>query len=633
LRWTVQRCLAKEARDRFASTEDLARELLTIRDNLSEASGGVGALPAGPAPAPRRRWWIPAAIAAAILLALGIAGWRLRQSEYFWKNPLAGARFTRLTDWEGSEFDAAISSDGKFVAFVSDQAGPFDAWVIQVGSNEVLNLSRGLFPVLYGHRHRNIGFSGDDSHVWIGVSGRGSTGNLSDAWLVPTIGGNPRPFLPGAVEIAWSPDRARIVHNTADVRQAMFVADRNGSSEKQIFIGDPGTANNYAVWSPDGRFIYFARGITTTYDMDIWRIPSGGGVAERLTNHHSRVAYPAFLDAHTLLYAASRPDGSGSGLYAIDIDRRVPHAVSSGLEEYLSVAASADGRRLVATVANPTSHLWTAPITDHVVDEGGVSRFSVPAVRAAAPRFGPDRLFFLSSKGGADGLWSFKDGAATELWRGGEGAVAAAPAISSDGTRICFVVQHGERRHLYVMAADGTGSRRIAGSLDARDAPSWSPDGKWIAVVANEGKEQPLFKVPVDGAAPVRLAGGVNMDPVWSPDGRFILYSEKGDGPEALLKAITPEGQPFPVPEIRIFWGGNRYRFVPGGRALVLMLPKGPGNDFWLLDFATGGRRRLTNLRPGFEMKGFDVSPDGKQILFDRFRENSDVVLIDLPRR
>jgi hypothetical protein len=41
----------------------------------------------------------------------------------------------------------------------------------------------------------------------------------------------------------------------------------------------------------------------------------------------------------------------------------------------------------------------------------------------------------------------------------------------------------------------------------------------------------------------------------------------------------------------------------------------------------------LTNLRPEFRMKSFDVSPDGKTILFDRYRENSDVVLIDLPPR
>lgn len=54
--------------------------------------------------------------------------------------------------------------------------------------------------------------------------------------------------------------------------------------------------------------------------------------------------------------------------------------------------------------------------------------------------------------------------------------------------------------------------------------------------------------------------------------------------------------------------------------------------DFWLLDIPSGRRRRLTQLRPGHDMQNFDVSADGKQIIFDRYRENSDVVLIDLPR-
>ena len=308
--------------------------------------------------------------------------------------------------------------------------------------------------------------------------------------------------------------------------------------------------------------------------------------------------------------------------------------MSSGLEEYLSIAASADGRRLAATVANPTSQLWTAPITDHVVDEGAVRRFSLPAVRAAAPRYGPGQLFFLSSKGGADGLWSFKGGVATELWRASEGAVTAAPGISPDGTRICFVVRQGGRGHLYVMAADGTGSRRIAESLDARDAPSWSPDGKWIAVTAFEGKEQPLFKVPLDGPTPVRLVGGINVNPVWSPDGKLIVYSERGFRAWNRLKAITPEGQPFPLPEILVTLGGNRYRFLPGGKSLVLMQSDWTDKpNFSLLDIATGRIRRLTDLRPDPGIRSFDVSPDGKQILFDRYRENSDVVLIDLPRR
>ena len=633
LRWTVQRCLAKESRNRYASTEDLARELTTIRDNLSEATSAIGVPQAEPVPA-RRRWWIPAVIAAAILLALGIAGWRLRQSDYFWKNPLAGAHFTRLTDWEGSEVDAAMSSDGKFVAFLSDRDGPFDAWVTQVGSDEFLNLSKGQFPDLYLDRVRNVGFSGDDAHVWMRIDVQGGRGGpLENGWLVPTIGGNARPFLPAASEIAWSPDRARIAYHPAAPGDPIFVADRNGANPRQILIDKPGIHNHYQAWSPDGRFVYFAHGTLSPFHMDIWRVPSTGGTAERLTNHDSHVAYPAFLDERTLLYTASRPDGSGSGLYAMDIERRIPHAVSFGLEEYVSVAASANGRRLVVTVANPTSHLWTAPISEHVVDDSRLSRFSLPAVRAATPRFGPGYILFLSSKGGADGLWKFKDGSDTELWKGAEGSVAAAPTISPDGAQICFVVRDGKQARLHMMAADGTGARRIAESLDVRDAPSWSPDGRWIAVVASEGNEQPLFKIAVDGGVPVRLVGGNNYDPVWSPDGRFIAYSEHHGGPRYQLKGITPEKQQFRLPEVTVAAGGNRYRFLPDGKALALIRGHYRNQDFWLLDLATQQLRQLTKLRPGFDTKSFDISLDGKQILFDRYRENSDIVLIDLPPR
>jgi Tol biopolymer transport system component len=239
----------------------------------------------------------------------------------------------------------------------------------------------------------------------------------------------------------------------------------------------------------------------------------------------------------------------------------------------------------------------------------------------------------LSSKGGADGLWKFKDGSDTELWKGAEGSVAAAPAISPDGTQICFVLREGKQARLHMMAPDGTGARSITESLDVRDAPSWSPDGKWIAVVASDGEEQPLFKIAVDGGAPVRLVGGVNFNPVWSPDGRFIAYSEHHGGPTYQLKGVTPERQSFRLPEVTVQAGGNRYRFLPNGKALAMMRGYIRHQDFWLLDLATGQLRQLTNLRPGFDIKSFDVSRDGKQLLFDRYRENSDVVLIDLPLR
>jgi Tol biopolymer transport system component len=630
VRWIIERCLAKEPRNRYTSTDDLAKELAKVRDHLSEATSAVELPSELPTPVRGRRQWIPAAIGAGILLALGVVGWRLRQHDYFWKNPLAGAQFSRFAAWEGSELDAAISPDGKFVAFVSDRAGPFDAWVGQVEGGEFLNLTKGHFPELANPTIRTVGFSGDGAHVWIGIYQRAGRGKSIS--LVPTIGGAPRPFLASAVTVVWSPDRRQIVYHTGDPGDPIFIADRNGSNPRQLFIERPGIHNHYPTWSPDGRFIYFVRGVPPL-DLDIWRIASAGGVPERLTHHHSEVAYPTLLDDRTLIYVTRRENGSGSGLYAMDVERRIPHAATSGLEEYLSVASSADGRRIVASVANPTRTLWKAPISAAIVDEAGVTRFNVPSVRVAHPRFGSDYVLYLSSRGASEGLWKFKGGAETELWKGSEGAVTAAPAISPDGAQIAVVVRTAARTHLHLMASDGTNTRTVATSLDVRDTPSWSPDGKWIAVVASEEGAYPLFKVPVDGGSPVRLVEGVTSNPVWSPDGRVILYSEGRGAATLQVRGVTPDKKPFPLPEVWVGYIGNRYRFLPDGKSLVVMQGLLWRQNFWLLDLATGVRRQVTDLRPEYGTKSFDLSPDGKEILFDRYRENSDIVLIDLPPR
>ena len=169
-----------------------------------------------------------------------------------------------------------------------------------------------------------------------------------------------------------------------------------------------------------------------------------------------------------------------------------------------------------------------------------------------------------------------------------------------------------------------------------RGAPSWSPDGKWVAVAATDGKANPLFKVPADGGSPVRLVAGVDSvisNPVWSPDGRFILYSVGQGSATVRLQGITPDGRPFALPEIWVGNTGDRYRFLPDGKSLVISKGVLWLQNFSLLDLATGRLRELTHLSRQYINKSFDVSPDGKQILFDRYRQNSDIVLIDLSQR
>jgi Tol biopolymer transport system component len=124
----------------------------------------------------------------------------------------------------------------------------------------------------------------------------------------------------------------------------------------------------------------------------------------------------------------------------------------------------------------------------------------------------------------------------------------------------------------------------------------------------------------------------VSLLPVWSPDGKFLLYSQSLNGPGYAVRAVTAEGKAHPLPELWVPRGGDRYRFMPDGSAIVLLLEESGRQNFWLFDVRTGARRQLTDLAQDAAIRSFDVSPDGQQIIFDRVRDNSDVVLIDLKR-
>src|SRR5450432_1384992 len=107
---------------------------------------------------------IPALAIVAAVLIIGGGLW-LRKTEYFWRSPIAGARFQTVTDFEGIDQSAAVSRDGQFVAFLSDRDGQMDVWVTQVGSGQFHNLTRGGFADLANPSLRSLGFSPDGSFV------------------------------------------------------------------------------------------------------------------------------------------------------------------------------------------------------------------------------------------------------------------------------------------------------------------------------------------------------------------------------------------------------------------------------------------------------------------------------------
>jgi hypothetical protein len=318
----------------------------------------------------------------------------------------------------------------------------------------------------------------------------------------------------------------------------------------------------------------------------------------------------------------------------MDVERRIPHRLSSGVDRYTSLAASADGRLLAATLASPKRTLWRLPIADSASD----SRKDVPsAARIAlttgtgfAPRLGPNYLLYVSATGTSGSIWKFTNATGTELWNGQGAQIFGGPAISSDGRSIAFSVHQHAKTLLYVMQADGTNPRIVTDSLDLQGDPAWAPDGQSITSAANDHGVPRLSRVPFDGHAPSLFVQEYSVDPAWAPDGRFVVYSGPDIGTTFSVRAVAADAAPHPLPALTLTRGARHLVFLPEGRGLVLLRGEIQHKNLWLINLDTGAERQLTNLPPDFDIHDFDISPDGHEVVLELVQDLSDVVLLYL---
>src|SRR5262249_9046849 len=134
LRISVEKALEKDPSERYQTMRDMVVDLRRIaRQKVTNTLPG--------SPRQRRANWLPWVLIAALAVVVGV--WETNRGRVSVDNPLANARFTRLTNFEGAEHGAAISPDGRWVAFRADRDGPFDVWLTQVGTGSFVNLTKG----------------------------------------------------------------------------------------------------------------------------------------------------------------------------------------------------------------------------------------------------------------------------------------------------------------------------------------------------------------------------------------------------------------------------------------------------------------------------------------------------------
>ena len=446
-------------------------------------------------PLAHERWlWFGFTVSA--LVAIGVIAWLISRSGAT-GDVFSGARFLPLTNSGGISNAAALSRDGRYVAFLSDRDGRMDVWVTQIGTGQFYNRTADAPRELVNAAIRTVGFSPDDSLVtfWVRHIDPAGTARV-DIWAAPVLGGSPKPYLEGAAEYDWSPDNTQLVYHTAADGDPMFVRRATETPPGHpLFTAPDAGHSHFTTWSPDGRWIYFVQGCPRRW------ISGGsrpGGSAERITRRRLpwriRCSWRADAVVPRHRWGWLRPAGvrhrrRGSAAPRLD----------TGLDRYSSLAASADGRRLVATLARPRGTLWRVAVGGAPVDASVASHVSLTTGTGVAPRLGPGYLLYVSSKGTSDGIWKLTEGAATELWSAPEARIVGGPEIAPAGDRMAFSVEQGGRTLLYVVNAERDQRARRDGIARAARRAAWASTGVGDRRAAAASRPR-LFRVALDGA-------------------------------------------------------------------------------------------------------------------------------------
>jgi hypothetical protein len=95
---------------------------------------------------------------------------------------------------------------------------------------------------------------------------------------------------------------------------------------------------------------------------------------------------------------------------------------------------------------------------------------------------------------------------------------------------------------------------------------------------------------------------------------------------------VTAEAAEYSLRALTLTRGARHLAFLPDGKNHVFLRGEIQHKNLWSMDLVTGAERKLTNLPPDLDIRDFELSADGHEVVLEREQERSQVVLLDLPQ-
>ncbi len=618
----VQRCLVKDRDARFQSASDLGFVLRSI----GPGSGAPVAL-VGPRARPSPRAWL-------IGLALGLAG----IAAGYWLRPASEAAeptVLALTPGVSREASPTISPDGKFVAYLASENGRTDVWVKFVGGGPAVNLTAG--SGLEVQSQATVGgpeISPDGSVIAVQAGPPGTARIRRGIWLIPApLGGPPRKLVDWAAGLRWSADGRRVTYMRPDPASgdSILVARSDGADERVVVSATGGVHTHEPAWSPDGAWIYFDRGFSGNNEAptEIWRVPSGGGAAERVVGTQNVAQSPLpTADGRGLIYAGDR-SGGALNLWWRPLQDGREVRITRGAGSYLGPRISRDGRRLVCEARTSTGSLrWidlraTAPSLGQGLGGGGVEDEAPSIARNG-------RMAFRSARNGTRDIWVSESDGSSPRPLTSDPENDSRPSISPDGSRVAFISDRAGGRGLWLVATEGGAPRRLV-EANILDRPSWSPDGRRLVYAAAVADGQAgLWTISEDGGPPTAIPGVAGRCPAWSPTADLIAYFTSSRSTGLLVRFATSKGQPR-LEHLNLATSAvDATAFSWDGRHLAIGNSPGLGDaKIVVVDLERGSSRVLAELGPLNWLRGIAWSADDTRLVYGLTQHESRILLFD----